>query len=1184
MRAEQLREGVTAHARDLVGAEAPGALRPPTARLLSEHTLLAHGEPGLQSWRPEEAQRNLREAVALIEAAESLRETGAAGWAMALRRAGDILEWLTTPPLLHADATLRLLAAAAFQLAGFPVIAGRYLTTADIPPTHFFQVFQALLSADFPGVLRALAAAWRVGALLPTAAVPADLALSSHTAETVAGAAGLLAADMRWGADHRLAAVSRRLKSLSAALLHSQGDLDWLIVRLTAGVAERYMATSARRCTFALREQLTSQGQAALEQYVRLGYEEGRSVLWPSQRRGIQALAEKQSFALCTPTGSGKTAIAELALLQSLFQARDNLDDTGPWVPLALYLVPSRALAAEAESKLARILSRVCDKKVVVTGLYGGADWGPTDYWISADAPTVLICTYEKAEALVRFLGSAFLKRLTLLVIDEAHQVQYEAWDGRGNVADSRALSLESLLARLFSRIRPTDCRVVALSAVAAGFEDVLASWVKGASSSRAEKTDYRSTRQFIGSLECYENGTFRMVYDLMDGASLEFPDTSAADSPYVRSPFPPHPPCRRDAGPEKALRPHLLWAAMHFAAKDIAGQRHPVLISITQNIEGVAADFLKLLSQAWTDAALPDYFEHPEHATPEGRLLWQRCLLACADYFGKTSYEYRLLQHGIVLHHGRMPGPLARLLVALVEQQLVFVVVATSTLSEGVNLPFETILIPTLRREQGSMTPQEFANLAGRAGRPGWSAEGRTLVLLGKFGERWRQDAAATTYKGLVARFRDHKLGKAVGSVAQSPLAALINSTFVTWQRLSSNTSYSSFLAWLESAASDDLDESVAPSLLALDGVLLSVVEDVDSSTNSGLASVDLEAHLTQVWRETYAYYAEKEEDRLRRAFVARARGVVHVGYPDRTERHRIYVTGLPVRSAKDMMRRYPHVQAQLKKSDPYALWSKTERFTYIEETIDTLQLIHGFSLPAKLRRSKVDWREILQWWLRHSESTARPSAEKTSLWYDYVSRYILFRTNWLLGSVSALALHEARGADRQIPQLEDWARTGMPWAVLWLKEMLTWGTVDPVAAYVLSRSGVDQTRAQAEQLAERYYSARLSMTADPNSVLDPRAIRDWVESLGASGEARGQRHVADMQVTLLRDFGSMAGQPLRCLPVEADGRIQWFDVAGFLVAESAKPEIWGESFADDFDFSLIAHEGKVVSSSYLV
>jgi hypothetical protein len=122
-----------------------------------------------------------------------------------------------------------------------------------------------------------------------------------------------------------------------------------------------------------------------------------------------------------------------------------------------------------------------------------------------------------------------------------------------------------------------------------------------------------------------------------------------------------------------------------------------------------------------------------------------------------------------------------------------------------------------------------------------------------------------------------------------------------------------------------------------------------------------------------------------------------------------------------------------------------------------------------------------------------------------------------------------------------------------------------------------------QAEQLAERYYTARLRMTVDPNSVLDPRAIRDWVESLDASGEARGQRHIADMQVMLLRDFGSKSGQPLRCIPVEADRSIKWFDVAGFLVAESEKPDLWEESFADDFDFSLIAAEGKVVGSPYL-
>ena len=45
-----------------------------------------------------------------------------------------------------------------------------------------------------------------------------------------------------------------------------------------------------------------------------------RSVIWPSQSLGLSRLMEDESFALCTPTGSGKTTVAEVALLQSLFQ------------------------------------------------------------------------------------------------------------------------------------------------------------------------------------------------------------------------------------------------------------------------------------------------------------------------------------------------------------------------------------------------------------------------------------------------------------------------------------------------------------------------------------------------------------------------------------------------------------------------------------------------------------------------------------------------------------------------------------------------------------------------------------------------------------------------------------------------------------------------------------------------
>src|SRR3546814_15508040 len=109
--------------------------------------------------------------------------------------------------------------------------------------------------------------------------------------------------------------------------------------------------------------------------YARDQFSLGRGILWTSQLHGIERLLHTSSFALCTPTGSGKTLVANLALLKELL-LRDHDDGLGP---LALYIVPSRALAGEVEAKLSSALRG----DVIVPGLYGGADWGITDVWLT---------------------------------------------------------------------------------------------------------------------------------------------------------------------------------------------------------------------------------------------------------------------------------------------------------------------------------------------------------------------------------------------------------------------------------------------------------------------------------------------------------------------------------------------------------------------------------------------------------------------------------------------------------------------------------------------------------------------------------------------------------------------------------------------------------------------------------
>ena len=139
-----------------------------------------------------------------------------------------------------------------------------------------------------------------------------------------------------------------------------------LVVTLLRQVADSFKDASIYRPLLALSE-LNPDRRGKLVAYARDQFSRGRGILWTSQLHGLDRLLRGSSFALCTPTGSGKTLVANLALIKELLL----LGHEGA-APLAMYLVPSRALAGEVEAKLRAELG----DEIIVTGLYGGADWG----------------------------------------------------------------------------------------------------------------------------------------------------------------------------------------------------------------------------------------------------------------------------------------------------------------------------------------------------------------------------------------------------------------------------------------------------------------------------------------------------------------------------------------------------------------------------------------------------------------------------------------------------------------------------------------------------------------------------------------------------------------------------------------------------------------------------------------
>ncbi|MDB5338933.1 MAG: hypothetical protein JWN70_4552 [Planctomycetaceae bacterium] len=109
-------------------------------------------------------------------------------------------------------------------------------------------------------------------------------------------------------------------------------------------------------------------------------------------------------------------------------------------------------------------------------------------------------------------------------------------------------------------------------------------------------------------------------------------------------------------------------------------------------------------------------------------------------QYVAETVHEkyaiVNTLKKGIGFHHGKMPQHIRIAVEYAFSQQYVGLIVCTTTLMQGINLPAKNLIArnPNLFLKRGEnapiLTPYEFANLRGRAGRLMQDFVGRSLIL----------------------------------------------------------------------------------------------------------------------------------------------------------------------------------------------------------------------------------------------------------------------------------------------------------------------------------------------------------------------------------------------------------------------------------------------------------------------
>jgi helicase len=149
----------------------------------------------------------------------------------------------------------------------------------------------------------------------------------------------------------------------------------------------------------------------------------GYNELYPPQLTALKSgVLEGKNFVLSMPTASGKTLIAELALIKSILTKKG----------MALYVVPLRALASEKYEDFKEKYGPLGLKIALATGDYDM----PSKFLANYD---IIIATSEKVDSLLRFRARWLTESLNIAVFDEIHLIDDE----------TRGPTLEILIARL---------------------------------------------------------------------------------------------------------------------------------------------------------------------------------------------------------------------------------------------------------------------------------------------------------------------------------------------------------------------------------------------------------------------------------------------------------------------------------------------------------------------------------------------------------------------------------------------------------------------------------------------------------------------------------------------------------------------------------------------------------------
>ena len=447
------------------------------------------------------------------------------------------------------------------------------------------------------------------------------------------------------------------------------------------------------------------------------------------QIKAIAALDAGKSVVVCAPTGSGKTLIGEYAIYRALANEKR-----------VFYTTPLKALSNQKFRDFQERFASVAE-----IGLITG------DILINPQAPIVIMTTeifrnmlYETP---IGAVGTS-VRAIETVVLDECHYISDRQ---RGTVWE------ESII------YCPPSIQLVALSATIGNPEE-LTDWINQVRTPEAEPVVERcelinSDRRPVPLRFYFSNK--KGLFPLLNSQEQLNPRLKNKSKPgdrrrFKREDCPPIPQVIKQLRQQDMLPAIYVIFSRRGCDQAVAELRGIQLVNEPEAqaiqvrlLEFLTSDLIlqqqlieffaskrdlqqKLLSffakQPQAAFELLQFLnQHPDEQAD----LWQ----ALAEHSEVArAGQLEPLMRGVAAHHAGILPAWKELVETLFELGLVKVVFATATLAAGINMPARTTVISSLskRTDEGHamLTPSEFLQIAGRAGRRGMDRVGHVVTV----------------------------------------------------------------------------------------------------------------------------------------------------------------------------------------------------------------------------------------------------------------------------------------------------------------------------------------------------------------------------------------------------------------------------------------------------------------------